>query len=346
MTVDPKCLRELISIAMSVMAAPEPDEAVSALVRAVVHEMKLRAAIVRLLEPERRRLRVVASHGLSDAYLHKGPVEVTDGSLDARVLGGATIELDDVTTDAAFQYGAGAAKEGLRSALAVPILVHDEPLGLLRAYTGEPHRFSAEERSVLEAAALLFGEAFEKSRRSAALQAIERDVGSTLELAEVLDRLLHHMVEGLQFSAALIRIVDEEGGLALARARGLSRRYLRAGVRRGDDPVDARVLRGETVLIRDLEAEGGLPFVDEALREGIRSVLSVPLVSRARVFGLVRVYSRRPRSWDAYDLRFVQVAAELGALAIDNAILHRMLKDRVEELGAQVSGWYQFLAMS
>lgn len=344
-------LRGFLAVILRVAAASDPEDSLRAIVRALVEEMGFKAAILRLADPEREDreclLVLGAAHGLSAEYLAKGEVSVAAGSLDATVLAGQAVELLDVTRDAAFQYGERARLEGIRSVLAVPVRVHGVPRGVLRAYTAEERHFTAEERELMSALAQLSGELLERSRREQAIQAIMRDLSSTLDAEEVADRLLRHTVEGLHFSGAVLRLLDDDSeGLLVVGARGLSDEYLRAGERRADDPAFERVLDGETVIIHDLAAEGGLPFTRAALDEGIRSVLSVPLVSRGQARGVLRVYSKRVRRFDAHEVRFVRLVAELGALALENAHLHGLLADRVEALGAEASGWYQFLALS
>lgn len=336
-------LGELVHVSLAVLSTDDPRQALTELVRALVHEMALRAAVVRLLDEEDQTLHSVAACGLSEAYLTKGPIVPTPGSLDARVLAGETVELRDVTTDPAFQYPAQARQEGLRAVLAVPVSVHGQPLGVLRAYRGATTSFTAADRRTLEATALLAGEAFDKARRTTALEALERDLASTLQLSEVVEHLVDHAIIGLRFAAAAVRLLDEEGGLELAGARGLDRRYLRAGERRGDSALDSRVLGGELVVIPDLSLDPKLQYADAALAAGIRAVVSAPLISRGRPLGLLRGYSRRVRTFDANDLRFVRLVADLGALAIDNARLHQALQERVAQLGSEVDGWYRFL---
>lgn len=336
-------LGELVRVSLAVLMAPDPRQALTELVQALVREMPLRAAVVRLRDEEDESLRLVAAAGLSEAHLLRRAIRPTPGSLDARVLAGETVELSDVTVDPAFRLPELARAEGLRAVLAVPVLVHGQPHGILCAYRADPAAFSPGDRSALLAMARLAGEAFEKARRTAALEALERDLSSTLELDEVVDRLVHHVIVGLQFSAAAVRLLDEDGVLELAAARGLSRRYLRAGERRSDSALDLRVLGGELVVISDLTREPGLQYAEAALAEGIRAVVSAPLISRGRVLGLLRAHSRRVRSFDANDLRFVRLVADLGALAIDNARLHQALRERVAQLGSEVEGWYRFL---
>ncbi len=342
----PVGMREMVEVSVAVLTAPDPQEALVRMVEALVRALRLRAAIVRLLgEDDDGLLRVVASHGLSEKYLAKGSVSIRAGSLDERVLAGETVENADVTQDPAFQYPERAREEGLRTMIAVPVRIHGVPRGVLRAYRAGPEGFTEDERGLLTAVAHLAGEAFERTRRTAAIERIEKDLASTLDIKEVIGRLMKHAVEGLQFSAAAIRIIDDDGGLPLVGVRGLSKRYLKAGERRADSALSQRVLAGETVVVEDLRKEPGLPLADAALAEGIRSVVSVPLVSRGRVLGLLRGYSRRVRTYDATDLRFMRLVADLGALALDNARLHRALEERIEQLGTESAGWYRFLTL-
>src|SRR5438067_2532193 len=105
----------------AVVQAPDPDEGLRRLARRLVTDLGYRAAIVRLDEGPPGALRCVAAHGLGAAYLGKGPVDAARSGVDARVLAGETVAIEDVTTDAAFQYGASARVEGLRSMLALTV---------------------------------------------------------------------------------------------------------------------------------------------------------------------------------------------------------------------------------
>ncbi|MFI5289110.1 MAG: hypothetical protein ACHQ17_05650, partial [Polyangia bacterium] len=79
-------LHELFSVALAVLRAPDPDEALAGLVGSLVREMGFRAAIVRLLDVESQTLRFVAGEGLSEAYVKKGAIDLARSSLDERVM--------------------------------------------------------------------------------------------------------------------------------------------------------------------------------------------------------------------------------------------------------------------
>jgi len=129
-------------------------------------------------------------------------------------------------------------------------------------------------------------------------------------------------------------------------AYGLSEEYLSKGVVEvAKSLIDQQVLRGEPVVLYDVEREPGFQYPEEAAREGIRSVLAVPLRVKERVVGVMRVYSAQPWRFDQAAMEFLTSIADLVALAIENARLHQALQERYEDLKLDVAEWYRFLAL-
>jgi GAF domain-containing protein len=124
-----------------------------------------KACSLRLLSPDRQRLFIGAAHGLSANYRAKGPVDVAHSQVDHLALTQKEPALiADAQTDPRFQYGDQAREEGIVSVVVVPLLVQDQPIGVLRLYSDEPRAFSAEEVALLEAIASLSALAIENGR--------------------------------------------------------------------------------------------------------------------------------------------------------------------------------------
>jgi GAF domain-containing protein len=102
--------------------------------------LDIKAAAVRLLDEKRRKMELVASYGLSDRYIHKGPVEA-DKSI-AEVMTGKPVCIYDVLTDPRTQYPQEAAAEGIFSILSVPVNLKNNIIGVLRVYTSTCREFS------------------------------------------------------------------------------------------------------------------------------------------------------------------------------------------------------------
>jgi len=342
-------VRALYAITEAINGSLGLQDLLTVMLERTVVELGYRAATLRLLDEERQTLELKAAYGLSAAYLHKGAVEVANSGIDQTVLRGTPVAIADVSHDPGFQYAAAATAEGLASVLAVPLTARKRVIGVLRVYTAEPHQFGAEERAFLTAVANLGAQALERTGLYEAFQTIARQMNSSLDLQQVLTTLLLESVSALNTKAGSIRLLGpQRATLHLAAAYGLSASYVQKGtVEVAHSPIDQRVLNdGQPVAITEVSQGTGLHYPEEAQREGIRSVLVLPLCVRGITIGVLRLYSGQIRRFSTEELAFAAAVADLGALAIENARLHAALKERVEALKADSNGWYRFLALS
>jgi GAF domain-containing protein len=160
----------LMRIAGALASTLELQPLLDRVLAAVVLEMGLKAASVRLLDKDGRRLVLAAARGLSDRYLEKGGVEVSRSKIDQRLLAGETVVLYDVSGEPGFQYPSEAASEGIRSVLAVPLSVKDRVIGVMRVYSAQPRQFTTIGVGFLQSVAGLVGLAVENARLHQALQ--------------------------------------------------------------------------------------------------------------------------------------------------------------------------------
>jgi len=74
----------------------------------------------------------------------------------------------------------------------------------------------------------------------------------------------------------------------------------------------------QPLLRRDLAEERAYPAEDQALADGVRSYVIVPLVARGTAVGVLAVASRQVGQYDDADVSFLQSAAAQVALAVEN----------------------------
>lgn len=342
-------VRAIYEITRAINSSLSQQEVLAGILRRIVSELGYRAATLRLFDEEHQVLELKSSFGLSEAYLKKGPFDIKKSGIDQIVLKGETATLHDVRSDPGFQYPEDAAREGLASMLAVPLALHDRVIGVLHVYTAELHDFGAEEQAFLSAVANLGAQAIQRAQLFEAFRRIAHEINSSLELKEVLTRLIRESVKELNVKAGAIRLLGpRRQRLHLAVAFGLSQTYLEKGeIRVAESPIDQRALEeGHPIAIADLENEGGFQYPEQALREGIRSVIVVPLCVGDTLVGVMRLYSAQTRKVSNEEIDFAAAVAELGAVAIQNAKLHEALKERLEAMKEDVDGWYRFLALS
>ncbi|MFZ5586374.1 MAG: GAF domain-containing protein [Thermodesulfobacteriota bacterium] len=167
---DKQYFAALYQVAKVINASLDPSQVLEQIVAAVAETMKVKAACLRILGAQRKRLFMGACAGLSQAYLRKGPVLVNESGIDKRALKGEAVYLADAGTDPNFQYGQRAKEEGIRSVLAVPLVVGKKAIGVLRVYTATKRQFSEDEVRFLEVVASLSAIALDNARLHQALK--------------------------------------------------------------------------------------------------------------------------------------------------------------------------------
>jgi GAF domain-containing protein len=333
--------------AQAVNSALHEPEIIDALLDEAIAVPGGRAAVVRLLSPDGDQLLQAGARGLSDAYLAKGPVWLAESAMDQRILAGETVIIRDVTRDSSIQYPEAASSEGLRGMVATPLRVRAQIIGVLRIYVDDTERLRPADLVAIGALADFGALALEKARLHQSLYQIAEALSSSLDLVPMLQKALEAIVKEMWLKAASIRLADPKHQvLHLVAAYGLSEAYLAKGVvHLAKSPVDQHVFQGNAIVLHDVEHEVGFEYPAEAAREGIRSVLAVPLRLKDRTLGVMRVYSARPRHFGSVSIDFLTSAADLVALAIENARLYAALQARYEDVKLDVAEWHRFLAL-
>lgn len=128
----------------------------------VAQVMNVKGCSIRLLDPNRKTLELVSSHGLSEKYIGKEPVDADHGIAEA--MEGKTVFIPIATKDPRVQYKEEAIEEGIYNILSVPLSLKGRVAGVLRLYTSEPRIFSEEEIDFIEALAEMGAIAIENAR--------------------------------------------------------------------------------------------------------------------------------------------------------------------------------------
>jgi GAF domain-containing protein len=153
----------LYQAALAFSSSLELKEVLQNVVTSIADTMRVKACVLRLLDPRTGQLQLRAVHGLSSNYLAKGPVDVEHSPIDSAALKGQTVTIPDVRSDTRFQYAQAAKSEGIVSALCVPLEVRGEAIGVMRVYTGEQCTFHEDDIQFLTVLAQLAALAIENA---------------------------------------------------------------------------------------------------------------------------------------------------------------------------------------
>ncbi len=130
---------------------------------------------------------------------------------------------------------------------------------------------------------------------------------------------------------AVFLINRSSNELEVAASFGLSEQYIRKG------PVSAlrsiaQSLQDGPIAIYDVGDDPRLQYPAEAKKEGIASILSVPMVAGGNLIGALRVYTAEPWEFTLKDVNFVQAMAYMAGMAIQLARHNKGYRDSIEIL--------------
>lgn len=178
----------IYEVARSINSSLDLSQVLELLAKNTAKATKSKACSLRLLSPDKTLLVMGGAYGLSQGYLRKGNVEVEKSRIDQEALMGRTAIILDATNDPRFQYPDEARSEAIRSILVVPLMLRDNPIGVMRLYTGELRDFNAEEIGFVTAIANLGAIAIENAKL---YEALKEELGDLTEDSNEMAERLH-----------------------------------------------------------------------------------------------------------------------------------------------------------
>jgi len=172
------------------------------------------------------------------------------------------------------------------------------------------------------------------------LYQVAKTINSTLDTREVLGAIAKSAATALEAKAcSLMLLSPDKRQLLHSAAYGLSDWYMRKGPVTVDLSI-SQALAGHTVAVFDAGTDPRVQYRPQAIREGIASILCVPISLRDAVVGVMRVYTAEPREFTAEDVEFVEAVANLGAIALENARRYEDVKANYDGVRQDLLEWY------
>lgn len=167
----------------------------------------------------------------------------------------------------------------------------------------------------------------EKLVRYSLLKGVSESLSTALALDDVNNLIIKESSTTIgKLGRILLFLVDvEKQDLMLAAAKDDSRIKMKKG-----DAFDKWVLRNrKALIIEDVTKDFRFPadHIEEA-KPVFRSLIAQPLISQNKVIGILRMDSLQEFEYTQDDLRLLDILSDLGAVAVQNALLY----SRTQEL--------------
>ncbi len=174
---------------------------------------------------------------------------------------------------------------------------------------------------------------FERHYRDDTFAEIKTAISSTLNLKEVLELIVQGVVKVTKAKGSSISLLDKNREkLRIFAYHGLSPNYVDKGPLDSSKSISESIMNGKAAWVEDAAYDTRVQYPKEAMREGIKSIMSVPLIVRNKVLGVLRVYTGEVRKFSEEDVKFLYGFAEQVAHAIENARSYEDVKDEYEAL--------------
>lgn len=167
-----------------------------------------------------------------------------------------------------------------------------------------------------------------------ALSKISKAIASDLFLEDVLKLIVAVTAQAMGSNICSLMLVDEaKRELVIRATQSISEEYNRKPSLKIGEGIAGKVIdNNRAVAIKDVTKEKEYKYRDIAKKEGLRSLLCVPLSVKGKTIGVINCYTSAPHDFTETEIDVLTSIANQAAVAIENTEL--MVKSRViqEEL--------------
>lgn len=157
-------------------------------------------------------------------------------------------------------------------------------------------------------------------------------IGHSKDPEEVVLMTVESIKSALDVKGCTLFLINRKtSALEVAASYGLSDEYINKGPVSAIKSIAATLEEGP-VAIYDVTDDPRLQYAEEAQKEGIASILSVPVVSGGHNIGVLRVYTAEPWEFTLEDVNFIQAMANITGMAISMARHFKGMKESIDIL--------------
>ncbi|MCI0427521.1 MAG: GAF domain-containing protein [Nitrospiraceae bacterium] len=215
----------------------------------------------------------------------------------------------------------------------VPIMAKKEVVGVINVQHKRPKRYRPDELALLSTIANQVGGAIENARlydqmQRKALQVetlsqVSETVASSRLIKDVLQLLVTMTAQMMNSKICSIMLLDEASGeLRIAATQSLSEQYRRKPNLKVGQSISGRAVKERRpIIVVDVSTDRDYMYPDMAKKEGLCSLVSVPMMVRDKALGVINSYTSVPHVFTSEEVKLLQAIANQAAIAIEHTTL-------------------------
>ena len=340
-------LRILHQISQSISSTLDLDQVLRQIVDLVINVTRGDACLIYLLDENADNLVLRASKNPHPRLIGKIAMKVGEG-----ITGWVAQEVQTVaiprhaSKDGRFKLFHTLPEDKYEAFLSVPIVAPptDRVTGVINVQHRKAHKHSENEMTLLSIIghqvggaienARLYQETILRSNQISTLAQVGQIIASGKYLEEVLQLIVNIIANMMHARVCSIMLVDaQKNELVIKAAKASSEEYWRKPNLKIGNSLISRVIKEKApLMVRDVTKQEGYQYPELATKEGIRSLLSVPMILKDHAIGVLNVYSADERSFSNEDLRLLSTVADQVSLAFENTKLNVAVQETQEAL--------------
>jgi PAS domain S-box-containing protein len=227
-------------------------------------------------------------------------------------------------------------KSGVKSAICVPLLAREKLVGVLTLVHPAPNVFSNEQLDLMQAIAdqagiavlnaRLYTESQRQARVMTALAEGAAAMNASLRMEDVYQRILIQTMQALQVETVALGMLDGDQIVYRAAAGQNAGNILGRKIPLGEGIAGSAALDGRGVVVPDVSQDKNYGEADQFGGIEMRAVVVAPILSQARVIGMIEAINPIAKSFDTDALLVMTGIGGLAGTTIQNAELFERLQ--------------------
>lgn len=347
MMVEKNRLTELYSLSRVISSTLEPQEVLNLIIDVAVKITRATTGSLMLIDTDSGVLNIEVARGFPPRVVSDTKLKIGEGVTGWVAKEGKPLLVPDVTRDGKYIK----IDKDIKSELAVPLIIEGEVIGVVNVDSTRTSAFTHEDMELLSTLAGQSGKIIQNAklyealkRKVAELSAlfeIGKVITGTLNLEEVLEVIVEKASYLMDTRVSSLMLLNEDGDeLVIKAVHGGGADYTIKPDLRVDESLIGRVVQTrKPLMVLDVRKEKRYKHLDVAKKVGLCSLLSVPLMLKGDVIGVINTYTAILHKFTADEIQLLSSLADQSAIAIENARLYEQmigLEEKIRE--AEKSG--------
>jgi len=304
------------------------------IVEVVVEATKAEACLLYLVSDSREELILRASKNPHPKLIGRITIGLGEGITGwvARERTRVVIP-SNASDDPRFKFFHNLPEDRYQAFVSVPILAKKEVVGVINVQHKRPRRYRPDELTLLSTIANQVGGAIENARlyeemKRKALQLetlsqVSETVASNRLIEDIFQLIVAMTAQMMNSKICSIMLLDPPTGeLRIVATQSLSEQYRRKPNLKVGQSISGRALQERRpIIVPNVTGERDYMYPEIAKKEGLSSLLSVPMMIRDKSVGVINSYTSVPHAFTHEEVKVMQAIANQAAIAIEHTTL-------------------------